>query len=89
MALNPFMKIDGKRQAPEETLGAKVLVIPKEKSQRSLKTCNQAAISLVLEQETEGDVLIIIPIKVNIVSWNVRGFNDPGKRLLINIMLHK
>ncbi|KAG5577492.1 hypothetical protein H5410_057626, partial [Solanum commersonii] len=46
-------------------------------------------LSLVYGNEKGDRLLLTIPVKVNFVSWNVRGLNDPGKRLKINNMMYK
>uniref|UniRef100_M1BT70 Endonuclease/exonuclease/phosphatase domain-containing protein n=1 Tax=Solanum tuberosum TaxID=4113 RepID=M1BT70_SOLTU len=41
-----------------------------------------------MDQEAGEDAILIVLMKINIVSWNVRGLNDARKRQLIKSLLH-
>ncbi|WMV41821.1 hypothetical protein MTR67_035206 [Solanum verrucosum] len=88
VALNLFMKIDGKRQVTGETPGAIVPVTPKEKIPKELKNLEPSSNFISFGTRSRGGCFVNNLNEGNIVSWNVRGLNDPRKRLLIKNMLH-
>ncbi|WMV34480.1 hypothetical protein MTR67_027865 [Solanum verrucosum] len=83
-----FIKIDGKRQRTGEAAKALMLMTPKSKVSKELKNLEVGTNFLAMAQEVGGDATSCSLMKINIVSWNVKGLNDARKRLVIKSLIH-
>uniref|UniRef100_M0ZTL7 Uncharacterized protein n=1 Tax=Solanum tuberosum TaxID=4113 RepID=M0ZTL7_SOLTU len=81
-----FMKIDGKRQRTGEAAKALMLMTPKSKELKSLEVGTNF-FSYGTTSGVGGDATSCSLMKINIVSWNVKGLNDAKKRLVIKSLI--